>query len=87
MTTGRDAFPRGRAAIVGAATYGIGTAPGLSNFDLAAHASLKALAQAGMRPRDVDGLGIALMDETMSVLNFAEYLGVHPRFVDNTRTG
>ena len=39
----RDAFPRGQTAIVGAATFGIGTAPGFSNYDLATHASLKAL--------------------------------------------
>jgi acetyl-CoA acetyltransferase len=87
MSTARDEFPRGGSAIVGAATYGMGTAPGLSTFDLAAHASVKALAQAGLRPNDVDGLGIVVMDETLSVLNFSEYLGIHPRFVDNTRTG
>jgi acetyl-CoA acetyltransferase len=82
-----DRFPRGGSAIVGAATYGIGTTPGFSNFDLAAYASLKALAQVGLRPRDVDGLAIVVMDETLSVLNFSEYLGIHPRFVENTRTG
>jgi acetyl-CoA acetyltransferase len=87
MSSARDGFPRGGSAIVGAATYGMGSAPGLSTFDLAAHASVKALAQAGLRPRDVDGLAIVVMDETLSVLNFSEYLGIHPRFVDNTRTG
>jgi acetyl-CoA acetyltransferase len=83
----RDAFPRGQTAIVGAATFGIGTAPGFSNFDLAAHASLKALAMASLRPRDVDGLFVVVMDETLSTLNFAEYLGIQPRFTDNSRTG
>ena len=82
-----DLFPSGKTAIVGAATFGIGTTPGLNNFDLAALASLKALAQANLIPADVDGLAITVMDETMSVLNFAEYLGINPRFVDNTRTG
>jgi acetyl-CoA acetyltransferase len=85
--TMREAFPSGRTAIVAAATYGIGTAPGFNNFDLAAHASIKALAQIGLAPSDVDGLAIVVMDETLSVLNFAEYLGVAPRYVDNTRTG
>jgi acetyl-CoA acetyltransferase len=83
----RDEFPSGRTAIVGAATYGIGTTPGFSNLDLAAHASLKALSQVGLTPGDVDGLAIVIMDETMGVLNFAEYLGIQPRYVDNTRTG
>jgi acetyl-CoA acetyltransferase len=82
-----DAFPSGRSAIVGAATFGMGTTPGLNNFDLATHASIKALAQVGLTPKDVDGLAVVVMDETMSVLNFAEYLGIQPRFVNNTRTG
>jgi acetyl-CoA acetyltransferase len=82
-----DAFPSGRSAIVGAATFGIGTTPGLNNFDLAATASIKALAQIHLTPRDVDGLAVVVMDETLSVLNFAEYLGIQPRFVSNTRTG
>ncbi len=82
-----DAFPSGRSAIVGAATFGIGTTPGLNNFDLAAMASIKALAQIQLTPRDVDGLAVVVMDETLSVLNFAEYLGIHPRFISNTRTG
>ncbi len=82
-----DAFPRGRTAIVAAATFGIGTTPGFSSFDLAAHASIKALAQVGLQPKDVDGLAIVVMDETLSTLNFAEYLGIQPRFMDNTRTG
>src|SRR5260370_769587 len=83
----QDAFPSGRSAIVGAATFGMGSAPGFNNFDLAAHASIKALAQVGLTPKDVDGLAVVVMDETMSVLNYAEYLGIQPRFVDNTRTG
>jgi acetyl-CoA acetyltransferase len=83
----REAFPRGQTAIVGAATFGIGAAPDFSNFDLATHASLKALAMAGLSPRDVDGLFVIVMDETLSTLNFAEYLGIQPRFTDNSRTG
>ncbi len=83
----KDAFPRGQTAIVAAATYGVGTAPGLSTFDLAAHASVKALAQVGLKPKDVDGLFCVVMDETLSGLNFEEYLGVRSRINDNARTG
>jgi acetyl-CoA acetyltransferase len=83
----KDAFPRGQTAIVGAATFGVGAAPGYSNFDLAAHASIRALAQCGLKPSDVDGLFCVVMDETLSGLNFAEYLGVRTRFNDNCRTG
>jgi acetyl-CoA acetyltransferase len=83
----KDAFPRGQTAIVGAATFGVGVAPGYANFDLAAHASIRALAQCGLKPSDVDGLFCVVMDETLSGLNFAEYLGVRTRFNDNCRTG
>src|SRR5262245_9896281 len=65
----------------------MGEAPRLNNFDLAAHASVRALAAAGLKPRDVDGLFIVVMDETMAAMNFADYLGIQPRFTDNCRTG
>lgn len=83
----KDAFPRGKTAIVGAATFGMGEAPGFTNLDLAAHASVRALAQAGLTPKDVDGLFVVIPDESLSTLSFAEYLGIQPRFADNCRTG
>ena len=83
----RDAFPRGKTAIVGAATFGMGEAPGFSTTELAAHASVRALAQAGLTPKDVDGLFVLLPDESLSTLVFSEYLGLETRFSANTRTG
>jgi len=83
----KDEFPRGRTAIVGAATHGMGEAPGFSSMDLAAQASVKALAQAGLTPRDVDGLFVATPDDFLSGLTLSEYLGIHPRVTDNNRTG
>ncbi|WP_295374346.1 thiolase [uncultured Pseudacidovorax sp.] len=80
-------FPRGRTAIVASATYGIGEAPGLSSLDLAARASVQALAQAGLTPADVDGLFIGLPDDFLSGLSLAEYFGISPRLTDNNRTG
>jgi acetyl-CoA acetyltransferase len=82
-----DRFPRGKSAIVGASTYGIGEAPGLSSMDLAVSASVRALAQVGLTPGDVDGLFIALPDDFLSGLTFAEYLGIQPRITENNRTG
>lgn len=82
-----DAFPRGKAAIVGAATFGMGEAPGFTTTELATHASLKALAQAGLTVKDVDGLFVLLPDESLSLLVMSEYLGIQPRIGDNTRTG
>jgi acetyl-CoA acetyltransferase len=78
---------RGRTALVAGATYGIGEAPGMSSLDLAARASVDALAQVGLSPADVDGLLVCTPDDMLSGLTFAEYLGIHPRFTDNNRSG
>lgn len=80
-------FPRGQSAIVGAATFGIGEAPGFESIDLAARAGLDALAQVDLQPKDVDGLFLSLPDDMLSGLTFAEYLGIHPRVTDNNRVG
>ncbi|NDZ18646.1 thiolase [Variovorax sp. WS11] len=83
----QERFPRGRSAIVGTATFGCGAAPGYSSMELAHQASVLALAQAGLKPSDVDGLFVVVMDDSLSGLTFAETLGIHPRFLDNNRTG
>src|SRR5438105_3291221 len=82
-----ERFPRGKTAIVGTATFGCGAAPGYSAMELAHHASVQALAAAGLTPADVDGLFVVVMDDALSGLTFAETLGIHPRFLDNNRTG
>jgi acetyl-CoA acetyltransferase len=82
-----DGFPRGQTAIVSAATFGVGQAPGYSTFDMAAKASVAALSQVGLRPRDVDAVFALVMDDTLSGLSFSEYLGTRTRFNDNCRTG
>ena len=80
-------FPRGKTAVVGAATYGMGAAPGQEAIELAVRASLLALAEAGLQPADVDGLFTTLQQDPVSTLSMAEYLGIHPRVTDNARTG
>ncbi len=82
-----DKFPRAATAIVGAATYGMGQAPGLASMDIAVHASLQALAQAQLTPQDVDGVFVALPDDFLSGLSLSEYLGIQPTISDNNRTG
>ena len=82
-----DLFPRGRTAVVAAATHGIGLAPGFTSIDLAVQASVKALAQVGLTPADVDGLFTGLPDDFLSGLSMAEYMGIAPRVMDNNRTG
>ncbi len=82
-----DRFPRGRTAIVGAATFGLGEAPGYESIDLAAHASMLALEDAGLKLGDVDALFICLPSDMLSGLSFAEYLGIETKLTDNNRTG
>jgi acetyl-CoA acetyltransferase len=82
-----ERFARGRTAIVAAATFGCGATPGYSNMELAHQASVLALAQAGLKPSDVDGLFTCIMDDSLSGLTLAETLGIHPRMLDNNRTG
>ncbi|MDQ8727421.1 acetyl-CoA acetyltransferase [Bradyrhizobium sp. LHD-71] len=82
-----SAFPRGAAALVGTATYGLGESPGLSSIDMAVHASVRALSACGLAPADVDGLFICLADDPLSGLTLAEYLGVQPKVLDNSRLG
>jgi acetyl-CoA acetyltransferase len=79
---------RGKAAMVGAATAGIGRAPpGRSFMELAGEASVRALADCGLSLKDVDGLFGVSMSRLMWTIDFAEYLGLQPRFSDSTQIG
>ncbi|PWE31484.1 thiolase [Pararhodobacter marinus] len=82
-----DRFPRGRTAIVGTGTWGMGEAPGLSSLEIAAQASLAALADAGLAPSDLDGVFGCLPDDMFAGLSISEYLGISPRITDNNRVG
>ncbi|MDB5971407.1 MAG: thiolase [Hydrocarboniphaga sp.] len=82
-----ETFPRGRAAIVGAATYGMGECPGHRPLDMAAKAAARALADAHLTLPDVDALFVALPDDALGGLAAAEYLGIRPRYSDCNRTG
>lgn len=80
-------FPRGRTAIVGAATFGIGKCPGVSAVDMAAKAALLALADAGIALSEVDALYTSAPYEALGGMELAEYLGITPRVTDCNRTG
>ncbi len=80
-------FPRGRAAVVGAATFGMGSAPGYTSKELLAKASLAALADAGLTVADVDAVFPMLSDDPFCALSVPEYLGIRPKIVEATRTG
>ncbi len=82
-----DGFPRGKSAIVSAATHGIGEAPGFSGMELAAQASLKALAQVNLKPSDVDGLFVNYRGTMFPGLQLAEYLGMRPKLTSGNNVG
>jgi len=87
MATAAESPLRGRTAIVGAATYGLGEAPGMRPLDLAARAAKLALDDAGLALPDVDALFVCTPDDALSGLSAADYLGIRPRFTENNRTG
>ncbi len=86
MSTGT--FPRGKAAVVGVATFGTGRAPGYMPNDLGAIAARDALRDAGLTLADVDGLFFTHSSDTFGGgTAFAQYLGIQPRFINNSRPG
>ncbi|MCU4652099.1 acetyl-CoA acetyltransferase [Roseibacterium sp. SDUM158016] len=85
--TAAGAFPRGRTAFAGAATFGIGECPGYTALEMAAQAGYLALDDAGLTVADVDALFVCLPDDFLSGLALAEYYGIRPAFTDNNRTG
>jgi len=71
-------------AVVGAAeTTDLGVIPNLSQIQLHADAAFNTLADAGLKPTDIDGLATA--GETPT--NVAHYLGITPTWVDGTSIG
>jgi len=81
------AFPRGRAAIVGAATFGIGRAPGYDSLDLAAIAAVRALDDAKVNLSEVDGLFFCHPFDGWGGGTLAQYLGIQPKVIDSSRLG
>lgn len=74
----------GSIAIVGAAeTTEMGVIPTLSQIQLHADAALNALKDAGLTPKDIDGVATA----GESPVGIAHYLGIKPTYVDGTSVG
>jgi acetyl-CoA acetyltransferase len=75
---------RGSVAVVGAAeTTDLGKIPDLSVIGLHADAALNAMADAGLRPADIDGVATA----GISAEELAYYLGITPTWADGTNVG
>ena len=71
-------------AVVGAAeTTRLGKIPELSVIGLHADAALNAMADAGLKPSDIDGVATAGENPT----SIAHYMGITPKWVDGTSVG
>ena len=79
---------RAGAAIVGVAESDLGqVADGLNVIDLMAQGITRAVEDAGLRLRDIDGLLCAATQSRTSGLSLSEYLGISPSFIDTTILG
>jgi len=86
MSDGLKAL-RGSAAIAGVATFGCGEAHGFSEMELLARSAHAAVADAGLKMSDIDGLCTASVGSTMWPMPVIEYLGIRPSFIDGTMVG
>ncbi|EPX77102.1 thiolase [Litoreibacter arenae] len=78
---------RGKSAIVGMATAGVGEAPGFSAMELLGQAAVAAVADAGLQMQDIDGVFAATSSHAFPTMSVVEYLGLKPRFFDGTNVG
>ena len=77
----------GEVAIVGAATAGIGWETKSSVAEIMADAALKALVDAGLTLRDVDGVFAVTPYYWMPSVTLADQLGIQPKVTDSTNIG
>ena len=73
-------------AIAGVAELDLGLVPGKTAVDLAVQGSLAALDDAGLTPRDIDGVFTCNLSR-FSATQLSEQLGIFPSCVDLTLTG
>ena len=78
---------RGSTAIVGASTAGLGACPGHTEMDIIVTAAHQALADAGLKITDVDGLFSCSTVYSLATLSIGEYLGIKPKFSDSNQIG
>jgi len=79
---------RGKVSIVGVAESDLGeVGPGFTPLDLIGQATERALADAGLERKDVDGLFSASAYYSMATVSAGEYLGIRPRYSDATNMG
>ena len=74
-------------AIAGVAESAFGTVPDKTVHELHAQAAIRAIADAGVDRREIDGLFSTGGTDPLHVLQLGEYLGLRPGYVDSTMVG
>lgn len=75
-----------RVALAGVGLSDMGKVAGATPYGLLAQASRRAVADAGLRPSDIDGFGSTALG-ALAPVDVAEYLGLRPRWLDSTAVG
>ncbi|TDC94571.1 acetyl-CoA acetyltransferase [Actinomadura sp. 7K507] len=78
---------RSLAAIAGAGEADIAPGHGRSPLGLAAEASRRAIADAGLRKHDIDAVFVASAYHAFPALSVCEYMGLQPRYLDSSNIG
>jgi len=78
---------RGKTAVVGIGYAGLGSSPGWTPIELAAMAAERALADAGLRAEDIDGLCASTFYHLFPTLSVSEQLGICPKWSNADMTG
>lgn len=82
-----DPSRRGAIAILGVGQAGCGDAGGRSEQEIIADAAAIAIRESGLAKSDIDGIMTASLTSPWWVMRMAEYLGIRPKFSDNTMQG
>lgn len=77
----------GRVAIVGVAESDYGRVPNLTEMEMHAQATWRALEDSGLRKDEIDGLFCSSHSLGMPTVMLAEYLQLFPRYSDTTSIG
>ena len=77
----------GRVAIVGVAESDYGRVPYLTEMEMHAQATWRALAESGLRKDDIDGVFCSSHTQGMPTVMLCEYLQIFPRYSDTTSIG
>lgn len=78
---------RGAVTIAGVGTFGCGEAHGFSEMELLVRSAMAAVADAGLKMSDIDGVCTASVGASMWSMPVIEYLGIRPTFIDGTMLG